>query len=99
MQTEIANPTEAPASSITETTFVSGSSTFTGAAALAAAAAAENRGETKSKDKDGLSSFAIIGEHFTRMLKVMTDGSTGIVGGVLVFFIILYITWFQWVST
>ena len=64
VKTEIADPTEPPPpSSVEETTFVSGSSTLTGTAALAAASAAKTESGTKSKDKDGLSSFTIIGTY------------------------------------
>lgn len=46
-----------------DTTFVSGTVTFTGAAALAAESSASKSANNDNK-KDGLSSFAIIGKLF-----------------------------------
>lgn len=60
--TDAMTTTEEPTDQAAETTFVSGSTTYTGTAALAAAAAASSEsGNKQEKDKDGLSSFAIIG--------------------------------------
>lgn len=79
------------------TTFVSGSVTYTGAAAVSAAEFAHSGGGEKKEAKDGMSSFAIIGEYNFCEAELPAD-LVGIVGGILVFFILLYIGWFQWVS-
>jgi hypothetical protein len=80
------------------TTFVSGSVTYTGAAAVSAAEFAHSGGGEKKEAKDGMSSFAIIGGYWSGLWRWHLADLIGIVGGILVFFILLYIGWFQWVS-
>lgn len=48
---------------VPDTTFVSGSVTFTGAAAISAAEFSHD-GDEKKQARNGMSSFAIIGKHW-----------------------------------